>query len=214
MLVIFDCDGVLVDSEVIASRVLAAELSRLGHPITSGQVRARFTGKRMRDVLAEVAETGVEIPDGFLPALKQRDMEAFKAGLEPIPFVRGALRELPHRRCVASSGSMEKMTFTLTHTGLMPYLTPYLFSAFCVENGKPAPDVFLRAAREMGAPPPDCVVIEDSAAGVTAGKAAGMRVLGFTGGAHVRDIDGYPDRLRGLGADAVFSDMRRLNEFL
>ena len=214
MLIIFDCDGVLVDSEMIASRVLAAELSRLGYPLTAADARVRFTGKRMRDVISTVEEAGVPVPEGFLEHLKTRDLEAFRSGLQAIPGIREILKTLPHRRCVASSGSFEKMNFTLDHTGLLPFLKPRLFSASQVSHGKPAPDLFLFAAQEMEESPSACVVVEDSIAGVEAGKAAGMRVLGFTGGAHVKDDPHHERRLRAAGADAVFTKMQDLSTLL
>lgn len=199
---------------MIASRVLAAELSRLGFAITSAECRQRYTGKRMRDVLAEVENAGIEVPEDFLAQLKERDMAAFKNGLTALPGAERMLKELPHRRCVASSGSMEKMSFTLGHTGLLPYLKDHLFSAARVQHGKPAPDLFLLAAQEMGASPQDCVVVEDSTAGVKAGRAAGMRVLGFVGGAHVKEDPGYGNRLCQEGADAVFDHLPEIMRYL
>jgi beta-phosphoglucomutase-like phosphatase (HAD superfamily) len=113
---------------------------------------------------------------------------------------------------VASSSQPERLRHTLGVTGLWPHFEPYVFSATMVRNGKPAPDLFLYAAEKMGAVPRDCVVIEDSRAGVAAGRAAGMRVLGFTGASHC--APGHDARLREAGADAVFTDMRRLPELL
>lgn len=214
MLLIFDCDGVLVDSEMIASRVLAAKLSAIGYPVTAKQCRERFTGKWMTDVLALVAETGVAVPDDFKETLKAADKEAFERELKPMPGVLQVIRELKHDRCVASSGSVEKMETTLGISGLLPYFRPHLFSAVHVKRGKPEPDLFLHAAQRMGRAPGDCLVIEDSTAGVTAARRAGMRVIGFAGASHAREMPGYADALRQAGAADVFDDMTRLSEFL
>jgi len=213
-LIIFDCDGVLVDSEMIASRVLAAKLSAIGYPVTAQQCRERFTGKWMTDVLATVAETGVEVPDDFKETLKAADIEAFARELRPMPGVLQAIRELRHDRCVASSGSVEKMETTLGISGLLPFFKPHLFSAVHVKRGKPEPDLFLYAAQRMGHAPSDCLVIEDSTAGVTAARRAGMRVIGFAGASHAREAAGYADMLRRAGAEDVFDDMTRISGFL
>ena len=214
MLLIFDCDGVLVDSEMIASRVLAARLSAIGYPVTAKQCRERFTGKWMTDVLAMVAETGVTVPDDFKETLKAADKEAFERELKPMPGVLQVIRELTHARCVASSGSVEKMETTLGISGLLPYFRPHLFSAVHVKRGKPEPDLFLHAAQRMGHAPSGCLVIEDSTAGVTAARRAGMRVIGFAGASHAREMPGYADALRQAGAADVFDDMARLTAYL
>jgi HAD superfamily hydrolase (TIGR01509 family) len=122
------------------------------------------------------------------------------------------LETLPYRRCVASSGTPEKMRFTLGHTGLLPFFAPNLFSASMVARGKPAPDLFLYAARAMKAAPAACVVVEDATAGIAAARAAGMRVLGFTGGSHCRD--GYRTMLEVAGASIVFNQMADLAHHL
>ncbi|MEQ9575775.1 MAG: HAD family hydrolase, partial [Rhodospirillales bacterium] len=166
MLLIFDCDGVLVDSEMIASRVLAAHLSAHGYPITAKQCRERFTGKWMTDVVGMVRDAGVDLPEDFIQTLKEKDQDAFKRELKPMPGVMEMVRELTHDRCVASSGPIVKIETTLGVTGLLPYFRPHLFSAGMVKRGKPAPDLFLHAANAMGRAPADCLVIEDSVAGV------------------------------------------------
>lgn len=214
MLLIFDCDGVLVDSEMIASRVLAGQLSALGYPITAKQCRERFTGKWMTDVVNTVRGEGIEVPDDFIDTLKIKDKEAFEQGLEPIPGVMEVVRDLRHDRCVASSGPIVKMETTLGVTGLLPFFKPHLFSAGMVKQGKPAPDLFLHAAAAMGRSPEDCLVIEDSTAGVTGAKRAGMRVLGFAGASHAREVPTYADTLMRAGAETVFDDMRRLPDLI
>ena len=214
MLLIFDCDGVLVDSEMIASRVLAAQLSALGYAVTAKQCRERFTGKWMTDVVNLVRDQGIDVPDDFIQNLKVKDKEAFERELKPMPGVLETVRELRHDRCVASSGSVEKMETTLGISGLLPFFRPHLFSAGQVRRGKPEPDLFLHAANAMGRAPEDCLVIEDSTAGVTAAGRAGMRVLGFAGASHAREAAGYADTLMSAGAAAVFDDMRLLPDMI
>jgi len=214
MLLIFDCDGVLVDSEMIASRVLAGQLSAAGYPVTARQCRERFTGKWMTDVVNMVRAEGVDVPDDFIEVLKVKDREAFARELKPMPGVLEMVRELRHDRCVASSGPIVKMETTLGVTGLLPYFRPHLFSAAMVRRGKPEPDLFLHAANAMGREPRDCLVIEDSTAGITAARRAGMRVLGFAGASHAREVAGYQGMLMDAGAECVFDDMMRLPDLI
>ncbi|MEQ9555525.1 MAG: HAD family hydrolase [Rhodospirillales bacterium] len=214
MLLIFDCDGVLVDSEMIASRVLAAHLSAHGYPITAKQCRERFTGKWMTDVVGMVRDAGVDLPEDFIQTLKEKDQDAFKRELKPMPGVLDMVRDLRHDRCVASSGPIVKMETTLGISGLLPFFKPHLFSASMVKRGKPEPDLFLHAANAMGRAPADCLVIEDSTAGVTAARRAGMRVLGFAGGSHAREAQGYEKTLMAAGAETVFDDMMRLPDLI
>ena len=214
MLLIFDCDGVLVDSEMIASRVLAGQLSALGYAITAKQCRERFTGKWMTDIVNLVRGEGVDMPDDFIETLKVKDREAFERELKPMPDVLDMVRSLSHDRCVASSGPIVKMETTLGLSGLLPFFTPHLFSAAMVKRGKPEPDLFLYAANAMGRTPKDCLVIEDSTAGVTAARRAGMRVLGFAGASHAREVAGYAKTLTDAGAETVFDDMMRLPDLI
>ena len=209
-LVIFDCDGVLVDSEVVAARVLARELAAIGFPLNAEECIARYTGISMRSVIERVeAEWGQRVPADFIVRVRARDADAFRAELRAVPGVREVLPILAHQKCVASSGSLAKMRLTLTLTGVMPFFAPrHLFSAEMVAHGKPAPDLFLLASERMSILPERCIVIEDSCAGVHAAIAAGMRVLGFAGGSHC--APGYEAMLRDAGAPRVFSDMREL----
>lgn len=208
-LVIFDCDGVLVDSEPIASRVLAEALTEIGFPLTPQQAVDRYTGISLRSVLARVEnEWGQALPAGFGERLGERDRAAFQAELRPVAGVGEMLGELPLPRCVASSGALEKIRCNLTLTGLLQHFDPHLFSAEMVTHGKPAPDLFLFAAARMGSLPQHCVVVEDSVAGVQAARDAGMAVLGFCGGGHARP--GSAAALRAAGARRVFSRMEEL----
>jgi len=212
-LVIFDSDGVLVDSEPIASRILAEALTELGFPLTPEQAIERYTGIAMSAVLARIeAEWGRPLPDDFRATLRERDFSAFRAQLQPVPGVREMLEQLRHARCVASSGTPEKLRVTLGVTGLLPCFEPHIFSAEMVSRGKPAPDLFLFAARQMGFRPENCTVVEDSVAGIRAACAAGMRAVGFAGGGHAGP--GYAEMLRHAGAESVFARMTELAAFL
>lgn len=212
-LVIFDCDGVLVDSEALSCRVHADVLTAHGYPISADQVHDRFLGRSAREARNEVeAELGFALPDAYTLALKAEVDRVFGEWLQPMPGLHDVLGQLPQRVCVASSGTPTRIRSSLTTTRLLAHFDPHLFSAADVARGKPAPDLFLYAAEQMGVPPARCLVIEDSIAGVTAALAADMIVLGFTGGSHCR-----PDQaetLRALGAHAVFDDMAQLPDLI
>lgn len=210
ILVIFDCDGVLVDSEYIACKIEAAELTRMGYAISTEDNIRRFAGKSQKTIMETVEKAlGRKLPEGFDGELQEKIIKALASELQAIPGMAQALETIP-AKCIASSGSMEKIANSLKTTGLDRYFQPtHIFSATMVKNGKPAPDLFLYAAAQMGYGPEDCVVIEDSLYGVQAGKAAGMRVLGFTGGSHIVDA-GHGDMLKAAGADEVYADMGQL----
>jgi HAD superfamily hydrolase (TIGR01509 family) len=208
-LIIFDCDGVLVDSEVIACRVDADTLTRHGYPITANQVFDRFLGRSMRQVNLEIeAELGRSLPDDFSTQRLEELYRSFAAELEAVPHIHATLDTIAQPVCVASSGTHERMRISLGRAGLYDRFAPHIFSATQVPNGKPAPDLFLFAAEQMAMSPKQCLVIEDSAPGIAAALAAGMTVLGFCGGSHCRP--GYADTLRAAGAAATFDDMREL----
>lgn len=216
MLIIFDCDGVLVDSEPLANQVLAEYLSELGLPHTAAECQARYVGRSIPSIMVDIeTESGLALPADFHAELWRRDRVAFAGRLQAINGVAAQLDALAtagRPRCVASSSAPERIRNSLTVTGLIGYFDAHLFSALEVEHGKPAPDLFLHAAGRMGFQPAACVVIEDSVAGITAGRRAGMRVLGFTGGGHCDA--GHGARLADAGADAVFGDMAALAELL
>jgi HAD superfamily hydrolase (TIGR01509 family) len=212
-LVIFDCDGVLVDSEVISCRAHAATLTRHGYPITADQVLNRFLGVSDREARMIVeAELGRGLPDDFEAQVKQATLQHYADDLRPVPYVGEAVAAINLPKCVASSGTPEKIRHGLTCAGLYDILSPHIFSASQVKRGKPAPDLFLFAAEQMKVSPARCVVIEDSLPGVTGARAAGMTVLGFYGGSHCRP--GYADTLRAAGAAVTFDDMRQLPEMI
>jgi HAD superfamily hydrolase (TIGR01509 family) len=208
-LVIFDCDGVLVDSEVISCRAHSQMLTRHGYPITADQVLDRFLGQSMRKATLEIeAELGRRLPDDFHTQVYAEIFRMFAASLEATPHIDAALATIMVPVCVASSGPPEKISTSLHHVGLYDRFAPHIFSASQVERGKPAPDLFLFAAGQMQVSPARCLVIEDSVAGVTGARAAGMTVLGFFGGSHCRP--GHADTLRAADAVLTFDDMRQL----
>jgi HAD superfamily hydrolase (TIGR01509 family) len=208
-LIIFDCDGVLVDSEVISCRAHAQTLTRHGYPITADQVLDRFLGVSDREA-RQIIEAEIErkLPDDFEAQVKQATLQFYASELRPISYVSEAIAAIGLPKCVASSGTPEKIRHGLTCAGLYDQLAPHIFSASEVKRGKPAPDLFLFAAERMRAAPVRCVVIEDSVPGITGAVTAGMTVLGFHGGSHCRP--GYGDILRAAGASMTFDDMRQL----
>ena len=207
-LVIFDCDGVLVDSEAMSSRAHAELLTRHGYPITPEEVLRRFLGVSDREArLIVERELGRTLPHDFDEQVKQATLRDSGDPL-PIAHIDKAIAAIALPKCVASSGTPDKIRHGLTCAGLYDVLTPHLFSAVEVERGKPAPDLFLFAAERMNVVPERCIVIEDSVPGVKGAIAAGMTVLGFHGGSHCRD--GHAELLRAAGAIATFEDMRQL----
>lgn len=183
-LVIFDCDGVLVDSESIVCRILAEEMNKLGMETTAEELDEQFSGRPARDCLLEIeTRYGGPLPDAYFGNTERRIREAFHSELQPIAGIEDLLDHLLQvnlRSCVASSGSHEKMQLTLNRTGLYEYFDGRIYSADDVARGKPHPDLFLHAAQSMGVEPQHCLVVEDSIAGVTAAVAAGMPVVGYS----------------------------------
>lgn len=213
-LVIFDCDGVLVDSEPISVAVLVEALAAAGVEMSEEEAYERFLGrslKSMSEILRD--EHGLSVDARFLDRMRQRLYERFRAELKPIEGLAETVDRLPVACCVASSSQPERIRLSLTVTGLLARFEPHIFSATMVTHGKPAPDLFLHAAAAMGAPPERCVVVEDSPAGIEAAKAAGMRVVAFAGGSHARN-DRHRATLRALAPDALFDDMRDLLQFV
>jgi HAD superfamily hydrolase (TIGR01509 family) len=212
-LVIFDCDGVLVDSEVISCRAHAQTLTRHGYPITEEQVLHRFLGVSEREAREAIErETGRKLPGDFEEQIKVATLKFYAGDLKAIAGVADAIAAIDLPKCVASSGVPEKIRHGLECAGLYEQLSPHIFSAVQVRRGKPAPDLFLYAAKEMGAAPERCLVIEDSVPGVTGAVAAGMTVLGFHGGSHC--LPGHGEKLRDAGAALLFDDMRQLPDLV
>ncbi|MHC2337117.1 HAD family hydrolase [Bradyrhizobium sp. USDA 4454] len=205
-LVIFDCDGVLVDSEALSCRCLAEAMVRAGFAMTTERALELFLGRSTSALLEYCRDVGEPLPATFLPDLAAQVRETFRIQLKPIAGIAAVLAELQLPYCVASSSDLERVKFSLELTGLAASFGPRLYTAQMVRHGKPAPDLFLHAASAMGAEPGRTLVIEDSISGVTAAKAAGMKVWGFVGGTHYRLADGNA-LLRQAGADRIFAAM-------
>ncbi|TWF52087.1 HAD family hydrolase [Neorhizobium alkalisoli] len=212
-LVIFDCDGVLVDSEPLSVRVLVEALRRRGVEMTEEEAYGHFLGKSlstMKQILDE--EYGFHTGPEFLEEMRLDLYALFKTDLQPISGIAetlDGLKALGFRTCVASSSQPERIRLSLTLTGIVDKLDPHLFSATMVKNGKPAPDLFLHAASEMGVLPENCIVIEDSPAGIEAGHRAGMAVFAFTGGSHAI-LPGHREKIEALSPERVFDVMTDL----
>ncbi|MDH4390276.1 MAG: HAD family hydrolase [Aquabacterium sp.] len=201
MLVIFDCDGVLVDSERLTHQVVVDMLAEQGVALGFDEAVDRFIGMSMANGLVQLkALLGGELPADFLPEMGRRTRAAFRAGLTTVPGVEAVLDGLQRPFCVASNGNHAKVNFTLGHTGLLPRFTGRIFTADDVAHPKPAPDLFLLAARTLGALPAHTTVVEDTPTGVAAARAAGMRVIGFAAMTPA-------GRLQAAGADAIAHDM-------
>jgi HAD superfamily hydrolase (TIGR01509 family) len=206
--IIFDCDGVLVDSERITNQVFCAMLNDLGVMVTLDDMFERFVGLSMPQCLTLIEELhGAPPPDWFVPELRKRAGEALQAKITPIPGVVEVIKSLTIPYCVASSGDHEKIRLTLGATGLLKYFENKIFSVMDVARPKPAPDVFLFAADRLGVEPNRCAVIEDTPTGVTAAVAAGMHVFGYAANTPA-------SRLHSAGAHRVFSAMASLPALL
>jgi HAD superfamily hydrolase (TIGR01509 family) len=198
---------------VISCRAHAEVLTRHGYPITADQVLKRFLGvsdREAREIIER--EMGRKLPNDFEAQMKQAALQRYANELAAIPHIGEAIAAIDLPKCVASSGTPEKIRHGLTCAGLFEALAPNIFSAVQVARGKPAPDLFLFAAEQMKAAPERCVVIEDSVPGVTGGRAAGMIVLGFHGGSHC--TSGHAELLRAAGASVTFDDMRQLPDLI
>lgn len=216
MLVIFDCDGVLIDSEVIFCAIDSEALARLGHTVAPAEIARRFCGTPHHVAWSTLAaELGFTVEDSIIEEIKAESARRFVTELRAIPGAAEAIAAaagLGHPPCVASSTGLPNLRRNLETAGLLPLVDPHVFSASQVKRGKPAPDVFLYAASQMGADPADCLVIEDSIHGVTAARRAGMKVVGFTGGGHA-DPE-LAQRLRAAGAGRSFATMTEIAVWL
>lgn len=205
-LVIFDCDGVLLDSEIIACRADAEAYTRLGYPITTREFSARFAGMPDEAIDSALAsEIEGALPANFRSDIKKTVIQKYKTELQAINGAAALLSSLKTAKCIASSANPAKLALGLIETEMFELVYPNIFSTQLVEAGKPNPDIFLYAARKMGTMPSRCIVIEDSVAGVTAAKSAGMTCVGFTGGSHCDD--GHSGRLYDAGADTVIDNL-------
>lgn len=214
--VIFDMDGVLVDSEILVGRIETEMLNALGAEITLEDIVRNFMGlsdATMAEALRR--DWGIELPETFDAERTARTYAAFATDLEAVPGMHallGHLGALDLPIAVASSSAPDRIARSLTLTGLTTSFAGHCYSAAMVERGKPAPDLFLYAADQLGVAPIECVVVEDSPAGVEAGVAAGMTVIGFTAAGHCTPDHG--DRLRAAGADRVAATAQELTRLL
>ena len=208
-MVIFDCNGVLVDGEQISAAVAAEEFTRAGIPMSPQLVARFFTGRRVTDMIADIeTATGRKLPANFAGVLAAATLRRIRDELRATPHAAYALTWLRGPKCVASSTSLERIRVSLETAGLLRFFEPNVFSASDVPHGKPAPDLFLHATAQMGIQASDCIVVEDSPVGVAAAVAAGMTPVGFVGGSHVQSQ--LPAQLTAAGARTVIADMRVL----
>ncbi|HYM31752.1 MAG TPA: HAD family hydrolase [Candidatus Cybelea sp.] len=208
-LVIFDCDGVLVDSEPIANRIFVEHLARHGIVTTLEEALRDLAGRSLPSCVALLERRhGLRLPPDFIARLQSDTMRAFESELRPVRGVRDALARITLPTCVASSSAPEKIRLSLRLTGLLPHFDGRLFSASEVARGKPHPDLFLHAAARMGHDPARCAVIEDAVPGAEAGNAAAMRVFAYAGAAHADKVG-----LAAVGA-RLFFDMDELPALL
>ncbi len=178
--IIFDCDGTLVDSEVLGIQVLVECVAELGLAFPMEEAVARFTGAKMADSIAIIEQRlGRPVPGDFVHEMRHRMAEVFRDRLQPVEGVETVLQSLSIPYCVASNGPREKMEVSLHVTGLMPYFQGRIFSAYDIGSWKPEPGMFLHAAQTLSVSPERCAVVEDSVLGAQAGKAAGMKVFGY-----------------------------------
>ncbi len=211
-MVIFDCDGVLVDSERLTHRVVVEMLAERGVALSFEEAVDRFIGMSMANGIVQMTDLlGGHLPAEFLPEMGRRTRAAFRAGLTTVPGIETVLDSLQRPFCVASNGNHAKVNFTLGHTGLLPrfmgHATGRIFTADDVARPKPAPDLFLLAARTLGAEPVRTTVVEDTPTGVRAAKAAGMRAIGFAAMTPA-------GRLQAAGADAIAHSMAEVAALL
>ncbi len=199
-LVIFDCDGVLIDSELISAQMLIAELATLGVQVDLDYVARHFLGRSYPTVMAQIrTDFALNLPPSFEDAYRARLLAAFEQSLSVMPVVTDVLRDLGLPFCIATSSSPRRVEQSLRMTGLWPLAEGRVFTASEVARGKPAPDLFLHAATRMGVHPARCLVIEDSLTGIRAARAAGMEVWRFVGGSHLgpaadaEPLDASPD---------------------
>ncbi|HWK14942.1 MAG TPA: HAD family hydrolase [Rhizobiaceae bacterium] len=214
-LVIFDCDGVLVDSEIIAARVEAALITEAGYPIEPETIMERYSGLTVKDMLVAIEqESGVPFQASLLDRMREETDRRLAADVRPVEGAARAVAAVRTPRCVCSNSRPQRIELMLGRTGLLPLFEGHIFSAQdpAVARPKPAPDVFLHAAQSMGADPAKTFVIEDTVHGIAGARAAGMRVIGFTGGAH--SFPGHADALTEAGAETVIRRWAELDATL
>lgn len=212
--ILWDCDGVLIDSEVLACSVAADYLRELGYPITTEQFIERFMGNSRKQILADIlAETGNDYTAAFEKGgTVQSKREVFQAQLKATSGIVEVLQAIGLPMAVASGSDPDRLQFTLGLTSLLDYFNGHIYSAEGVAKGKPAPDIFLHAAEKLGVAPEDCLVVEDGIHGIHAAKAAGMDVIAYIGGSHM--TGGLREKIKELNPMHVIEDIRDLVSFL
>lgn len=214
-LILFDCDGVLVDSEIIAAQVESKLLRDAGFDITPEDMCVRFAGLDWKTILLTI-EQEAEFPLSASLIDKSEKLldQALAQRVKIIDGVKYALSKLTEQRCICSNSSTQRLDLMLTKVGLKPYFAPHVYSAKDLgpDRTKPKPDIYLHGAKQFGADPSRCLVVEDSVHGVHAARAAGMRVIGFTGGSHTYPT--HADRLTDAGAETVISRMTELPQMV
>jgi len=209
-LIIFDCDGVIADSEVLSTRASAMALAEFGLDLTEQAVADLLIGQTLETGLARIRQQyHIELPATFATRKMQLTEAAFRRELKPVQGIVPFLDTLDLPYCVASNSAHERLRFTFEATGLTHYFAGRIFSADDVAQGKPAPDLFLYAASQNATPPEHCLVIDDSPSGVRAAVAAGMPVIGFTGGSHATPA--LDEQLRDAGATWIMSDYQSVS---
>ena len=209
-LIIFDCDGVIADSEVLSAAVLIDQLAALGIGVTPADVRRDFLGRSFPTVAQTIRQRfGQPLPDSFEADYRARLLDRFTTELEPTPGFQAMLDALRIPACIATSSSPQRVAHTLQVLNLVGRFGGRVFTASQVPHGKPAPDLFLLAAGTMGCPPARTLVIEDSSPGIAAAQAAGMRVLHYAGGRHLLGTDpmALPPGIRSFDNWAEFSQL-------
>lgn len=206
---ILDCDGVLVDSELITARAGSECFTAAGAPVSPDEILERFAGMTAKEITGTLfGERGLSVPPGTVEAWRSAVAVAFERELRPMPGVEAALAAIPMPKCVASSAHPDRIALALRITGLAHHFGDAVFSGVSVARGKPAPDLFLHAAQAMKVAPDHCIVVEDSVSGVTAAKAAGMAAIGFVGGSHCHEH--HHSKLLDVGADRIARSMADL----
>ncbi len=212
-LIIFDCDGVLIDSEVIANRVDVELLATLGIDFSFEEYMEISLGKTLSDTMLEIeTRSNKKLPVDYPERVLEYKKVAFSKELKAIDGITHLLEKLRLPKAVASGSSPERLEHSLMVTKLWSFFAPHIYSATMVKRGKPAPDLFLFTAKKFSADPNKTLVIEDSTSGVQAAIAASMNVIGFTGGSHIQE--GHEERLLELGAMKVFSKMSDIKDWL
>jgi HAD superfamily hydrolase (TIGR01509 family) len=209
-LVVFDCDGVLVDSEMLSAAVLTQAMAEIGFPISDEIFRSDFLGRSFASASQKIeARFGKAMPAGFQELYRARLMARMRGHLQAVPGVMEVLSAMRTPYCLATGSSPQRLAVSLSETGLQDYFNGSCFTASQVPNGKPAPDLFLHAAKAMAVEPAVCLVIEDSEMGVRAGLAAGMTVWQFIGGSHMKSDHALPDDVRPHRVIASMTELKR-----